>query len=599
MKLCKNSDKRVYTYLKIAIQLFTSFVWILCLADTNSYYSVYLLCAFLGAFCFADNYRNNRKAAKLQGLVMGLFSGIISVATVAANYNLFFPLDSSNILNIPLCLLGGFFVFWNIIVYLCNALPVSCDCSKIAEQRNHPLRFFLVSFGIIAVIDLVYLVLYTLPGVVSVDSLHQLNQVVTNTYTNHHPFWHTINIKIIVEIGLALFGNINAAITLYTVLSVLFMAMCFSYAMVTLYQSGVPRIGIIIPFVFYALVPYNVAFSVTMLKDIPFAGVALVFVVAVFRLFKRTGQRVWIDYIMLVGSCLGFCLWRSNGRYAILATVVIFAIVLRKRFISVTGIVAGVLVISWILQGPVLAVMNIKQTQYAEAFSIPAQQIARVITAGCPLTDDEEELLSNIMDVDEIPQLYKEYISDPVKAEIAETGDDYLREHKVEFLKLWIQLGLKYPQHYAAAYVEQTKGYWNGGYDYLVYSTIVHENDLGIVENPDSTIGRMAANLYFWGFDKQAFCQPLQSIGLHVWILLAVLVINLLKKREEALLTIPVIMVIATLLIATPVFSEFRYAYSVFTTLPFIGAVTVFSCSAKKVKTTDIQNVKEEDSPHE
>lgn len=39
-------------------------------------------------------------------------------------------------------------------------------------------------------------------------------------------------------------------------------------------------------------------------------------------------------------------------------------------------------------------------------------------------------------------------------------------------------------------------------------------------------------------------------------------------------LPVPALSVIATLLIATPVYSEFRYAYSVFCTLPFLLAMT-------------------------
>ena len=41
---------------------------------------------------------------------------------------------------------------------------------------------------------------------------------------------------------------------------------------------------------------------------------------------------------------------------------------------------------------------------------------------------------------------------------------------------------------------------------------------------------------------------------------------------EAALLTVPVLAVVLTLLIATPVASEFRYAYAVFTCLPMMTA---------------------------
>lgn len=568
-----------------ALLVFALFVWVITLKDTDSYYSVYLLCAFAGAFCFFDNCKNNRMVSKKKTVVISIAAVIFSALVVLANYALFFPLSSTNILNIPLCLLGGFFVGSQVLVFACNVFPFKADCAQIANKRKHPLRFFLITFGIIAVIDLLYLLFYTYPGVVSVDSINQLNQVFTGTYTNHHPFWHTINVKLIIEFGMMLFGNINSAVALYCACSALFMAASFAYALVTLYEYGIPRKALLIIGGICALMPYNVAYSVNMWKDVAFAGAALLLVVTIFRIFKSIGKFAFINYIMLVCSSLASCLWRSNGKLAFLAALVVFILVLRKKHIKLTAFMTGAVVVCMVLQGPVLAAANIKQTQYCEKLSIPMQQIARVITAGCDLTEDEEEQLSKIMDLDKIPELYTEYISDPVKAHVAETGDEYLQEHKLDYLKLWIKLGLKYPQHYAAAYIEQTKGYWNGGYDYLVYSTIVTENDLGITEAPDSKLASMAANAYFWAFDKQDFAQPLSSIGLHVWILAGAFVVNFLNRRkEETLLTLPILLMVATLLIATPVFCEFRYAYGVFTTLPFILGVTLFKCGdCKKV----------------
>ncbi len=578
-----------------ALQLLSLFVWTIILKDTNAYYSVYVLCALVGTFCFFDNTKSDRTLSKKKNLVVTIAAGIFSMLVVIANYDVYLPLNSTNILNIPFSLLGGLFVGKNILKWACDVFPLKADCEVIAKQRKHPLRFFFITFGIIVAVDLVYLLLYTYPGVVSVDSINQLTQVFTDNYSNHHPFWHTINLKIIIEIGLALFGNINAAVALYSVCTVLFMAGAFAYAMVTLYEAGVPKKALMIIYAVFAFMPYNVAYSVNMWKDVGFAGVSLFLVVTLYRIFKNIGKYSFINYAMLVCSGLAFSLWRSNGKLAFLAALVIFVLVLRKKHVKLTAIMAVVFVVCTLLQGPLLAAVDIKQTQYCERLSIPMQQIARVITAGCELTQEEEEQLSKIMDVEKIPTLYKEYISDPVKDNVTRVGDKYIQENKLECLKLWVKLGLKYPQYYAAAFVEQTKGYWNGGYDYLVYSTIVTENELGITEAKDSRIATMAANMYFWAFDKQEFAQPLSSIGLHVWILAAVFVVTFLQRRRaEMLITLPILFMVATLVIATPVFCEFRYSYGVFTTLPFILGVTLFNIRKNTIPETEkIQEVTE------
>ena len=66
------------------------------------------------------------------------------------------------------------------------------------------------------------------------------------------------------------------------------------------------------------------------------------------------------------------------------------------------------------------------------------------------------------------------------------------------------------------------------------------------------------------------------SIGAGTWIFLTALYLGLLKRDPVTIfLPIPVLAVIATLLIATPVYAEFRYAYSLFCVLPFLLAVTL------------------------
>ena len=52
--------------------------------------------------------------------------------------------------------------------------------------------------------------------------------------------------------------------------------------------------------------------------------------------------------------------------------------------------------------------------------------------------------------------------------------------------------------------------------------------------------------------------------------------LNLWKKREEFLLTVPLLVLLAGLWLGSPVYAEFRYAYPVFLSTPVIVGVTVF-----------------------
>lgn len=71
----------------------------------------------------------------------------------------------------------------------------------------------------------------------------------------------------------------------------------------------------------------------------------------------------------------------------------------------------------------------------------------------------------------------------------------------------------------------------------------------------------------------------LSSIGFFDWLLSFALLLCVIQRKKEAVLALPALMVVATLLIGTPVFCEMRYAYSVFTTLPLVMTVAVYDIS--------------------
>ena len=95
----------------------------------------------------------------------------------------------------------------------------------------------------------------------------------------------------------------------------------------------------------------------------------------------------------------------------------------------------------------------------------------------------------------------------------------------------------------------------------------------------------MVSRLYgawFRFLENPAVFQPLYSIGLQVWIIIGCLLINALKKREELLLSIPMLVLVAGLWIGTPVYAEFRYAYPVFLTVPVILCGTLFGAGEQR-----------------
>ena len=571
--LSKNTRKSA-----VVLRAFFLYIWLTVLAElsvTDTYYSVYLLCAVLGVFCLYDNYKTCRCCAGKQKWIIWAFSTVFSASVVFANYELFEPLSVlQNLFEAGCCMLGGFFLGESVLIYLLDRLPFV----TVVGGRKYPTAVFFAVFGTIACIDLMYLFFDAYPGILTTDSVSTIKQVMhDSSYNNTMPFWHTMTVQLFMRPVLTLTGDIYAAVACFHVAQILFMAACFAFVMMTLHQMDVPLWFLAGVYAVYAFQPHNIVYSVTLWKDIPFAGAAVLFITALYRLLKGIGKPRVLNYLVFVLGALGFSLWRTNGWYAFLVTVLLMVILMGNRQKKLILLMTIVLVVSWLLINPVLTLLGVKATNMVEAFAVPMQQVARVVSEGRELTDQENELLGEIFWMDKVPDYYNPLTVDPIKFETFRYDQvPHILENKGDYLKLYFSLGLKYPSDYLKAWIDETKGYWNGGYFFWIYTKQMDANPYGIVNAVEGNLIQKLFAAVFRYLEKPAFLQPLVSIGLHVWALVACTLVNALKKREEFLLGIPLLVLVAGLWLGTPVYSEFRYAYPIILSMPMILAVTVF-----------------------
>ena len=192
------------------------FVWLADLsplAETDTYYSVFLLCGLAGLAGLLDNWRHPiRRPAALH-----LFAGVFALLVVMGNYELYQPFYAlQSKLNLLMDLVGGFCVGDEILTAMLRLLPLK-PC---AGERKHPKRFFFLTFGVIAVIDIGYLFAARYPGVLTTDSYTTIAQILNGDYNNTMPFWHTMLVQVFVKLGLALFGEINRAVAFLSLIHI-------------------------------------------------------------------------------------------------------------------------------------------------------------------------------------------------------------------------------------------------------------------------------------------------------------------------------------------------------------------------------------------
>lgn len=553
-------------------------LWVANLAHTDAYFSVYALCGLGATVCLADNYRHGRKLPVLARVFAVMTAGVFALAVALANYPLFTlvrnPEEVSystnlilNLINACFTLAGGFVAGMNVLRCAFHRFPV--HAGHWSPRREQWVVFF-GSFAIIAAINLAYHFFVLYPGCLTLDSIDQISQIRSGVYSNHHPFWHTMVIKVFLEIGYAVFGDVNRAVSLYTIAQILLMAASFAYVLMTLYEAGVSKVWIGLSFALYAFLPYNIALSCTMWKDVLFGGAVCVFLTAMFRILRDIGwNRVW-NYVLLAISGLGFCLWRSNGFLALVAALPVFAVVFWKEHKKMLCVILAVLAAGWVMKGPVLSALGVTQPDLVESLSIPVQQVARVIADGCELTAEEADLIGRVVDIEEVPELYRPHISDNIKNEIRSKDNAYFEENIGQYLNLWLRLLAKHPVEFVKAWVDQTKGYWGGGYQNWIYGNFVYENDMGIAMKDQGSVVTRLFNLYFGLSRNVMVFEPFHSIGLHVWALAIAAFVTLFRKRKEWVLAAPLLAMVLTLMVATPVSGEFRYAYALFTAFPLV-----------------------------
>lgn len=421
--------------------------------------------------------------------------------------------------------------------------------------------------------------LYNFPGVMTPDSLSQYSQAMGLTgLNNHHPVAHTLLIQAFLSLGNALFHNTYAAIACYTVFQMLAMAFILLYAICVLYRNGAGKKLCFLFLLFYALVPYNGIFAVTMWKDILFSGFMLLLLLSIWQLQKLAEAGTALTekptlLLLFLLSGLLVCLMRSNGLYVFLLTVPFLLWSFRRQWKLMVPAAVLVLSCAFLIKGPVYTAMGVEMPAFSESLSIPAQQIARVVYEGRELTGEQIELLGRTVDYDSIADYYQPKLSDPVKALIQYGHPEYLETHKGEYLKLWIQLGLRYPADYWNAFVDQTKGYWFPAAPDLLTNEGISPNDLNLTAQP------ILRGQYIWKIveiiSKLYTIFPLYgllySIGAFTWAALFFFVNCLLNGRKKnGLLFVPCFAVLLTLLAATPVASDMRYAYSLILAMPLL-----------------------------
>lgn len=545
----------------LAILIYTKTIF-----KENSYSFLLLFIYFSLLFYYYKFNIKFTKKVKMYSIIFSvLISLILSVGSIVSSYINIGAVNIFGLKNIIYCIVAiiGFSIFFYKIVGL---FLLNLNNIKIFEEHKemNKKQFYLI----LLVIFLGYLLYYIrfYPAIMTPDSFYVIHYANNFILSDYHTFGHTWFFGIFFHLGKFLFNNLNMSVGFFILIQMICLTLIFGFAIRYLYNKGLNKSICIIILLFYTLNPLFAHYSVTLWRDVLFGGSFVILFISLLEFLQ--GKIAKRNIILFIISILVILFFRNNGIYIFIFTIPFLILFIKNRmFMSV--LCGGILIFYFIIKGPVFDCFNISKTTSVEGLSIPLQQMARVIASGREFDDESKEYLKKLYDYDSVSNKYSPIISDPIKNI---TNNEFVNNDKIAFIKTYLNLFFKYPNVYVEAYLLQTLGYW---YPDVIYwatagesvSIFDSENVYSDPLTPDwynkiidtTTSRRIPLNNLIW------------SVGLPFLILLFSTFVIFYKNNKKYILPlIPLYGLWFSIMIATPVFSELRYVFGLFTCVPLM-----------------------------
>ena len=199
--------------------------------------------------------------------------------------------------------------------------------------------------------------------------------------------------------------NLYRALAVYTVVQIASDGWHLCFILFWLYQST-SIIGIVLALLFYAISPMNGIYD-CMGKDVFFSGALLLYAWMTSRLAIalvkkqeiKTSEVIWY-FVFGVAVCL----LRSNGIFVFLGTSCIMAILclVHKNWKKLFVAMGAALLCYAVWQGPILNALEVEKGDTIEGLTMPTQHIINAYLNGGTVTDEEMELLNQVIPMDTV-----------------------------------------------------------------------------------------------------------------------------------------------------------------------------------------------------
>ena len=422
------------------------------------------------------------------------------------------------------------------------------------------------------------------PGNCGKDTWESVHMILGDIpWTNHHPVLFTGLLMIVIK-GTAFLGSLALSVGIFSFLQLLSMAAVLSYMSVRICRMHVVWPCKVFTVLFCAFHPFMGMYSIYLTKDVLFAEIMILLCIKLYDVIKEEGKPlgkpaecVSLSVLFLLSSML-----RNNGMYIAVVMAVIFLFLYRKYWKNILILFLCAIGLFQIWQGPVFKSIGIEKQSFAEAASIPLQQVGYVLWEDKRFSDEDMEFLEALMPIEKVKEVYEPGYTDPYKFD-EDFNDDFLNENAGRFLGVWWNGCKTYFPEYVEAYLMQTVGYWHYGETNSVSTQGIVENTLGIEQYDvgDHITGfslePIIEKLVLAGRKAPVIC-VFGSMAMQMFAVLLLILQYVRDGRGKmCVYLIPLVILWGTIMVATPASCLLRYLFPIFLLWPFMIAEFVSS----------------------
>ncbi len=442
-----------------------------------------------------------------------------------------------------------------------------------------------------AVIFLFWLpyILAKFPGAAMPETLAEMRQYYWGAINNYYPPLHTVLLSLIMELG-GLFGSYTFGFFLNLLVQLFLLLSAFSYGFVLMKRWETPYFLRWSALAVICVVQFFPMESTVVEKDIPYTACVLFFVLLLYELIRTmgTGKRLSLGQAAgLVLTGMGAACFRNEGFYLIAAAGIGMSVygyrVLWKKDRAGCRRLIFVLLLPAVLftgyQKVLLPACGVEDNGPQEALSIPFQQTARYVRDyGNEVTKEEARIIGQVLDYENLAELYDPITSDPVKF----TYHGESAGELADYFGVWLGQLIKHPGSALQAAMNNAYGwFYQEGYahNYMMTSQIEGQEIRWEIVQPEKLAGvRHVMERTAKLLSRVPVLNWFENAGFVSWMTILLAAFFIGAGRKSYLLSMIPLMLALLVCIAAPTFNyQVRYIMPVIFSVPYFAPMAVQS----------------------